>query len=162
MLEAMVHGLISIAESKAGILPVFLWHLSDFVHAFSIMLSIKNILGFSFLATTLVFAAPKTEDRMDRQPTPEELMHLPAVVPEKVATLLKDVQAPADFNVTLFATPPAVNYPVFIAAAPDGTLYVSSDGNVSAVDQRSLSVTALSLSITAPIMSVLMWPWPGK
>jgi len=32
---------------------------------------------------------------------------------------------------TLFAAPPAVNYPVFISAAIDGTLYVSSDGNGS-------------------------------
>ncbi len=67
----------------------------------------------------------------DRQPTPEELSKLPAVVPEKAAELIKLVQAPPEFDVTIFATPPAVNYPVFVAAAPDGTLYVSSDGNGS-------------------------------
>ena len=67
----------------------------------------------------------------DRQPTPDELAKLPAVVPEKAEKLIKDVKVPADFEATIFATPPAVNYPVFVAAAPDGTLYVSSDGNGS-------------------------------
>ena len=38
---------------------------------------------------------------------------------------------PEGFDVTVFAAPPLVNYPVFVAAAPDGTLYVSSDGNGS-------------------------------
>ena len=67
----------------------------------------------------------------DRQPTPEELTHLPAVIASKVEGLMKDVSAPSEFHVTIFATPPAVNYPVFVAAATDGTLYVSSDGNGS-------------------------------
>src|SRR4051812_49683154 len=47
------------------------------------------------------------------------------------ADLLKDVKVPAGFDATIFAAPPMANYPVFIAAAPDGTLYVSSDGNGS-------------------------------
>jgi len=68
----------------------------------------------------------------DRQPTPEELKALPAVASaEKAAKLLKEVEFPPEFEVSIFATPPAVNYPVFLAAAPDGTLYVSSDGNGS-------------------------------
>ena len=67
----------------------------------------------------------------DRQPTPEELTRLPAVTASKVEGLMKDVGAPPEFQVTIFATPPAVNYPVFVAAATDGTLYVSSDGNGS-------------------------------
>ncbi|MBI3881709.1 MAG: heme-binding protein [Verrucomicrobia bacterium] len=64
-------------------------------------------------------------------PTPEEVAKMPGVVPEKAAELIKEVKVPAEFDATIFATPPAVNYPVFIAAAPDGTLYVSSDGNGS-------------------------------
>ncbi|MDA1051557.1 MAG: discoidin domain-containing protein [Planctomycetota bacterium] len=44
---------------------------------------------------------------------------------------LADVKLPAGFEATLFATPPAVNYPVFVAAAPDGTAYVSVDKNGS-------------------------------
>lgn len=47
------------------------------------------------------------------------------------AAILKDVQVPEGFDVTVFASPPAVNYPVFVAAAVDGTLFVSSDGNGS-------------------------------
>ena len=48
---------------------------------------------------------------------------------EKV--FLDDVKVPEQFNLTLFAAPPAVNYPVYVAAAPNGDLYVSSDGNGS-------------------------------
>ncbi len=45
--------------------------------------------------------------------------------------LLKEIKVPEGFEATLFAAPPLANYPVFVAAAPDGTLYVSSDGNGS-------------------------------
>lgn len=88
---------------------------------------------------SLTLAAPlspaQTFTAKDRQPTPAELATLPAVVPEKAAALLADVKVADDFDVTIFATPPAVNYPVFVAAAPDGTLYVSSDGNGS-IDRK--------------------------
>ena len=47
------------------------------------------------------------------------------------ADLLKDVKVPEGFDATIFAAPPMANYPVFVAAATDGTLYVSSDGNGS-------------------------------
>ena len=45
--------------------------------------------------------------------------------------ILRDVKVPDGFECTVFAKPPMANYPVFIAAAPDGTLFVSSDGNGS-------------------------------
>lgn len=45
--------------------------------------------------------------------------------------ILKDVKVPAEFDVSVFATPPMANYPVYVTAAPDGTLYVSSDKNGS-------------------------------
>ncbi len=51
--------------------------------------------------------------------------------PEQEAALLKDVKVQDGFEVSLFAHSAAANYPVFVAAAPDGTLYVSSDGNGS-------------------------------
>ncbi|WP_417738697.1 discoidin domain-containing protein [Rosistilla oblonga] len=51
--------------------------------------------------------------------------------PEREAEILKDVKVADGFEATIFAAPPAVNYPVFVAAAPEGTLYVSSDGNGS-------------------------------
>jgi putative membrane-bound dehydrogenase-like protein len=37
------------------------------------------------------------------------------------------VQAPPDFDVSLFAAPPRVNYPVALAAAPTGELFVAVD-----------------------------------
>ncbi len=53
------------------------------------------------------------------------------LTPEQEAAILKDVKVADGFEATLFANSAAANYPVFVAAAPDGTLYVSSDGNGS-------------------------------
>ncbi|HYE33721.1 MAG TPA: PVC-type heme-binding CxxCH protein [Methylomirabilota bacterium] len=50
---------------------------------------------------------------------------------EADAKHMADVKAPEGFDATIFAGPPLANYPVFVAAAPDGTVYVSSDGNGS-------------------------------
>lgn len=50
---------------------------------------------------------------------------------QQEAAILQDVQVPEGFEATVFAAPPAVNYPVFVAASVDGTLFVSSDGNGS-------------------------------
>ena len=47
------------------------------------------------------------------------------------AAILKDVKVPEGFDVSLFATSSAANYPVYVAAAPGGDLYVASDGNGS-------------------------------
>ncbi len=54
-----------------------------------------------------------------------------SLTPAEEANILKDVKVAEGFEATLFAAPPAVNYPVFVAASTDGTLYVSSDGNGS-------------------------------
>lgn len=56
---------------------------------------------------------------------------MPVVTAAQSAALLKDVRVPDGFEARIFAAPPAVNYPVFVAAATDGTLFVSSDGNGS-------------------------------
>jgi putative membrane-bound dehydrogenase-like protein len=53
------------------------------------------------------------------------------LTPEQEAAILKDVKVAEGFEVSLFANSAAANYPVFVAAATDGTLYVSSDGNGS-------------------------------
>jgi len=45
--------------------------------------------------------------------------------------LLRGVRAPGSFDVTLFAHPPEVNYPVCLAAAPTGELFVGVDENGS-------------------------------
>ena len=97
--------------------------------SFVIRLLVPAVLSLSFVASAAEFTAK------DRQPTPQELATLPAVVPEKAERLIKEVKVADGFEATIFATPPAVNYPVFVAAAPDGTLYVSSDGNGS-IDRK--------------------------
>ena len=61
--------------------------------------------------------------------TKEVTFQDPKLVKEK--ELLGQCKLPEGFEATLFAYPPAVNYPVFVAAAPEGTLFVSSDKNGS-------------------------------
>ncbi|MGC3966523.1 MAG: hypothetical protein QM775_03890 [Pirellulales bacterium] len=41
------------------------------------------------------------------------------------------MKLPPEFTATLFAAPPLVDCPVFVSAAPDGTLYVAADRNGS-------------------------------
>ena len=48
---------------------------------------------------------------------------------EQEAAQLKDVTVADGFEATLFAPSQMINYPIFIAAAPDGTVFVGSDGN---------------------------------
>lgn len=45
------------------------------------------------------------------------------------ATLLQETQVPEGFTAKIFAAPPMINYPTFIATAADGTVYVSCDKN---------------------------------
>ena len=40
---------------------------------------------------------------------------------------VSDVKAPAGFNVSMFGTPPEVNYPVCLSAAPTGEVFVGVD-----------------------------------
>ena len=47
------------------------------------------------------------------------------------AEILKRVTFPPEFEATVFAAPPNISYPVFISAAPDGTLFVACDENGS-------------------------------
>lgn len=50
---------------------------------------------------------------------------------EKEIELLKEIRVPAEFEARLYAAPPAVNYPTFVASAPNGDVYVSVDKNGS-------------------------------
>lgn len=45
--------------------------------------------------------------------------------------LLDKVKVPEGFGKTIFAAPPAVNYPVYVAADVDGTVFVAQDKNGS-------------------------------
>ncbi|QIF01583.1 discoidin domain-containing protein [Roseimicrobium sp. ORNL1] len=79
-------------------------------------------------------AAAKKEEAKAADPFAKEGNVAPKIVkltPAQEAEILKDVKVPDGFDVTLFAPPQSANYPVFIAAAPNGDLYVSSDGNGS-------------------------------
>ncbi len=86
---------------------------------FSSLSELRWLAGLSLLATSLLPAQP--------------VQPVPPVPPEPASeeTLLATVTAPPEFDVTLFATSDQVNYPVSVAAAPDGTLYVASDANSS-------------------------------
>lgn len=88
-----------------------------FVHRPLLMFLVTG-LSFVFLAAAPSHSAEATS------PTD-------GVTVEREAALLKDVKIPDGFEATIFATPPSVNYPVFVSAAPDGTVYVSSDKNGS-------------------------------
>ncbi len=56
---------------------------------------------------------------------------VPSVAVPGDEKILSDVKVPKEFDVAVFSTPAMANYPVYISAAPDGTLYVSSDKNGS-------------------------------
>src|SRR5437879_2669416 len=49
--------------------------------------------------------------------------------------ILKKVTFPAEFHATVFASPPNISYPIFISAAPDGTLFTGCDQNGS-IDRK--------------------------
>ncbi len=93
--------------------------------------------GIKALAPTMSpdqLAAAKKGENDPNDPFKNEGNITPKITkrtPQEEAEILKDAQAAEGFDMTLFAAPPAVNYPVFVSAAPDGTLYVSSDGNGS-------------------------------
>ncbi|MCA9211940.1 MAG: discoidin domain-containing protein [Planctomycetales bacterium] len=70
-------------------------------------------------------AASRYEERGNTVPRIEKL------TPEQETEILREVQVPDGFEATVFASPPAVNYPVFVASSVDGTVFVSSDGNGS-------------------------------
>ena len=79
-------------------------------------------------------AVAKKEDAKAADPFAKEGNVPPKVVkltPAEEAEILKDVKVADGFEATVFAPPQMANYPVFIAAAPNGDVYVSSDGNGS-------------------------------
>ncbi|WAC18557.1 ThuA domain-containing protein [Luteolibacter sp. SL250] len=52
-----------------------------------------------------------------------------SISPEKEKELLAETRIPDGYEATIFAAPPMINYPTFIATAPDGTVFVSCDKN---------------------------------
>ena len=51
--------------------------------------------------------------------------------PLTAAEILKKVSFPPEFEATVFASPPDISYPIFLSAAPDGSLFVGCDENGS-------------------------------
>ena len=51
--------------------------------------------------------------------------------------ILKRITYPPEFEATVFASPPNISYPIFLSAAPDGTLFVGCDQNGSLDQQRN-------------------------
>lgn len=78
--------------------------------------------------------AAKKAAQADADPYKNQGNITPRIVkltPEQEAAILKDVTVAEGFEATVFAAPPAANYPVFVSASAGGDLYVSSDGNGS-------------------------------
>ncbi|HEX3135414.1 MAG TPA: heme-binding protein, partial [Planctomycetota bacterium] len=48
---------------------------------------------------------------------------------EQEAAMMKDVTVADGFEATLFAPSQMINYPIFVAASPEGMVFVGSDGN---------------------------------
>lgn len=92
---------------------------------------IRRLSPLLALALTVQAQEKKTYDRAT-DPYAKEGNVPPEIVkltPEQEAEILKGVTVADGFDVSLFATSAAANYPVFVAAAPNGDLYVASDGN---------------------------------
>ena len=69
----------------------------------------------------------------DSGPAKTDAPETPVVPPgtafKNEATLLEETKVPEGFEASIFAAPPMINYPTFIATAADGTLFVSCDKN---------------------------------
>src|SRR5262249_10453670 len=72
--------------------------------------------ALAFLALSL----PRIRAAADAPATP--------LTPEQI---LKKVTFPPEFDATVFASPPNIAYPIYLSAAPDGTLFVGCDENGS-------------------------------
>lgn len=75
----------------------------------------------------------KLRSLLSLAPTLALVAGLPAAesAPLTSEQILKRITVPAGFEATVFASPPQVSYPIFISAAPDGTLFVGCDENGS-------------------------------
>lgn len=58
-----------------------------------------------------------------------ELARVPAVDSRLAERARLEIKVPAEFEVSVYATPPVVTHPTALAAAVDGTLFVGIDGN---------------------------------
>ena len=87
---------------------------------------IKSI--FPKLDQKVIAAQKKADAYKSSGNVPPKIVKL---TPAEEEQILKDVRVPEGFEATLFAPAATANYPVYVGAAPNGDLYVSSDGNGS-------------------------------
>ncbi len=88
----------------------------------------RSILLLFFLGTASALIAATSPDYQNQGNSPPRITPMTT---GQEAEILKDVKVAEGFDVKLFATASAANYPVYVAAAPHGDLYVASDGNGS-------------------------------
>ncbi|HYV34400.1 MAG TPA: HEAT repeat domain-containing protein [Gemmataceae bacterium] len=72
-----------------------------------------------------------------QQPSAAEAAQKKGKEPGAASTkqMLAETKAPAGFNVTIYAQPPQVNYPVCLVAAPTGEVFIGIDEN-SSLDKK--------------------------
>src|SRR5579859_3027059 len=75
----------------------------------------RNIL-FAAAFVAVVFSSSLSAQE-NKPSTPEEI--------------LRKIKYPPEFTATVFASPPNISYPIFVSAAPDGTVFVGCDENGS-------------------------------
>jgi putative heme-binding domain-containing protein len=66
-----------------------------------------------------------------QQPSIASYATTPAIDPVYAANAMRDLNVPEGFEGRPWGTPPLVNHPTAVAAAPDGTVYVAMDGSGS-------------------------------
>ena len=88
-------------------------------------------LKVTFVNSTPVYWASLWEfeayESPDLPPLPKAAVTTPAIGTNTTNASIADVTAPAGFDVTMYGNPPQVNYPVCIAAAATGELFVGVD-----------------------------------
>ncbi len=65
------------------------------------------------------------------QPAAEAFATTPVNNPTYAEPAIRELTVPPEFEGRVWGTPPLVNHPTAVAAAPDGTIYVAVDGNGS-------------------------------
>ena len=100
-----------------------------FVHPIRQSITQPRILFLWTAAFAIVFAPAFQAQSLKKEGNvPPKIVKLTS---EEESEILKDVKVPDAFDITLFSPSQTANYPVYVAAAPSGDLFVSSDGNGS-------------------------------
>ena len=102
---------------------------TTFLQACPSTIQLSLVITFFLTGSQLYSQSDGAEDPYQRQGNVKP--RIVTLSAEEEAAILKDVRVPPEFEMSLFAPSATANYPVYVAAAPNGDLYVSSDGNGS-------------------------------